>query len=75
MGLPCTEGNMIRFLVSVDRLTKSTHFILVKATYSAEEYAKLYLEEMVRMHGDFCLSFLIGFPNLLLIFGKHSKLG
>ncbi|WMV13915.1 hypothetical protein MTR67_007300 [Solanum verrucosum] len=34
-----------------DRMTKSAHFIPVKVSYSAEDYAKLYLREMVRLHG------------------------
>ena len=37
--------------VIVDRLIKASHFIPIKATYSAVEYAKLYLNEIVRMHG------------------------
>ena len=37
--------------VIVDRLTKSAHFILVKVTYNAEKLAKLYISEIVRLHG------------------------
>ncbi|XP_069147133.1 uncharacterized protein [Solanum lycopersicum] len=33
------------------RLTKSAHFILVKMTYNAEKLAKLYISEIVRLHG------------------------
>ena len=33
------------------RLTKHAQFIPVKSTYSAEEYAKLYLEKIVSLHG------------------------
>ena len=36
--------------VIVYRMTKSANFIQVKATYSAEEYAKVYLKEIVRFH-------------------------
>ena len=32
-------------------MTKSSHFLAVKTTYSAEDYAKLYLTEIVRLHG------------------------
>ena len=35
----------------VDRLTKSAHFIPVKVTYSAEKLAKIYISEIVRLHG------------------------
>ncbi|WMV50031.1 hypothetical protein MTR67_043416 [Solanum verrucosum] len=32
-------------------MTKSAHFIPVKVSYSVEDYAKLYLREMVRLNG------------------------
>ncbi|WMV07518.1 hypothetical protein MTR67_000903, partial [Solanum verrucosum] len=32
--------------VIVDRMTKSAHFLSVKTTYSAEDYAKLYIQEV-----------------------------
>ena len=37
--------------VIVDRMTKSTHFFPLKTTYSTEDYAKLYLQFLVRLHG------------------------
>ena len=37
--------------VVVDRLTKSSHFIPVKVTYNTEKLAKLYISEVVRLHG------------------------
>ena len=37
--------------VIVDRMTKSAHFLPVKTTYSTEDYAKLYLQEVVRLNG------------------------
>ena len=37
-------------LVIVDRVTKSTHFLAIKTTDSAEDYAKLYINEIVRLH-------------------------
>ena len=35
----------------VDRLTKLTHFLLVKATYSIAKLAKLYVKYIVCLHG------------------------
>ena len=35
----------------VDRVTKSSRFLAVKTTDSAEDYAKLYINEIVRLHG------------------------
>ena len=34
----------------VDRLTKSAHFLLVKATYSVAKLAKLYVKHIVCLH-------------------------
>ncbi|XP_075099276.1 uncharacterized protein LOC142176106 [Nicotiana tabacum] len=41
--------------VIVDRLTKSAHFLPVRTTDSAEDYAKLYIHEIVRLHGSIIL--------------------
>ena len=35
----------------VDRLTKSTHFLAIKVGLSLERLAKLYVNEIVRLHG------------------------
>ena len=37
--------------VIVDRMTKSAHFLPVKATDPMRKLAKLYLKEIVRLHG------------------------
>ena len=37
--------------VIVDRLTKSTHFLVTRARDSLEMLARLYLNEVVRLHG------------------------
>ena len=51
VGLPKTMGKFDSIWVIVDRLTKSAHFIPVKVTYNAEKLAKLYISEVVRLHG------------------------
>ena len=51
VGLQKTLGKFDSIWVIVDRLTKSAHFILVKVTYNAEKLAKLYISEIVRLHG------------------------
>ncbi|CAM8974554.1 unnamed protein product [Rhodiola kirilowii] len=38
-------------MVIVDRQTKTAHFIPVKTSYSSEHYARLYIDEIVRLHG------------------------
>jgi len=35
----------------VDRMTKSTNVLPIKTTHSAKNYAKLYIQEVVRLHG------------------------
>ena len=37
--------------VVVDRLTKSTHFLPVRTEYSLDKLKKLYIREIVRLHG------------------------
>ena len=50
-GLPRTGRQHDSIWVIVYRMTKSSQFFAVKATYSAEDYAKLYLIEIVKLHG------------------------
>ena len=51
VGLPKIMSKYDSIWVIVDRLTKSAHFIPVKVTYNAEKLAKLYISEVVRLHG------------------------
>jgi hypothetical protein len=51
VGLPRTQTSHDAIWVIVDRLTKTAHFILVKVKYSMEKLIKLYLHEIVRLHG------------------------
>ncbi|WMV37795.1 hypothetical protein MTR67_031180 [Solanum verrucosum] len=51
VGLPRNRQQHDSIWVIVDRMTKSAHFIPVKASYSVEDNAKLYLREMVKLHG------------------------
>ena len=51
VGLPKTLGKYDSIWVIVDRLTKFAHFIPVKMTYNAEKLAKIYISEIVRLHG------------------------
>ena len=37
--------------VIVDRLTKSAHFLAVRMTSTLEEFCRLYIREIVRLHG------------------------
>ena len=37
--------------VIVDRLMKSTHFLVVRMTFTLERFCRLYIREIVRLHG------------------------
>jgi hypothetical protein len=50
-GLPTTPPGNDSIWVIVDRLTKSAHFIPVKSKFSLERLAKLYVKEIVSLHG------------------------
>ena len=51
VGLPKTLKGQNAIWVIVDRLTKSAHFLAIKVTDSLEKLAKLYIDEIVRLHG------------------------
>ena len=48
---PTTTSGYDSIWVIVDRLTKSAHFIPVRVKYTAEKLAKLYISQIVRLHG------------------------
>ena len=50
-GLPRTQRQHDAIWVIVDRLTKSAHFLPVNVEDSLEKLAKLYVDEIVRLHG------------------------
>ena len=49
--LPRTQRQHDAIWVIVDRLTKSAHFLPINVEDSLEKLAKLYLDEIVRLHG------------------------
>lgn len=50
VGLPRTVGQYDSIWVIVGRYTKSAHFLLVRTSYTVEQYAELYVKEIVRIH-------------------------
>ena len=48
--LPRTSRKHDAVWVIVDRLTKSTHFLVVLMTFTLEEFYKLYIRKIVRFH-------------------------
>ena len=57
----------------VDRLTKSTNFIPVKSTYSTEDYAKIFLDEIMCRRGIPLSIISDRGANSRLDFGGHSR--
>ena len=51
MGLPRTRRGHDAIWVIVDRLTKSAHFLAMRATDTLSQLANLYIREIVRLHG------------------------
>ncbi|XP_060190788.1 protein MAINTENANCE OF MERISTEMS-like [Lycium barbarum] len=46
-----TLGKFDSVWVIVDRLTKSAHFIPVQTTYTSDKLSKIYIREILRLHG------------------------
>jgi hypothetical protein len=51
VGLLLTARKKDSIWVIVDRLTKTAHFIAVHTTYSVQQYAESYMDQIVRLHG------------------------
>jgi hypothetical protein len=51
VGLPLTARKKYSIRVIVDRLTKTAHFIAVHTTYSVQQYAEIYVDQIVHLHG------------------------
>lgn len=51
VGLPRSNRGSDSIWVIVDRLTKSAHFVPVKTTYSAPTLARIFIRDIVRLHG------------------------
>ena len=49
--LPRTQQRHDAVWVIVDRLTKSAHFLALRMTFALERFYRLYIREIVRLHG------------------------
>ena len=49
--LPRTQQKHDAIWVIVDQLTKSAHFLVVRMTFALERFCRLYIREIVRLHG------------------------
>jgi hypothetical protein len=51
VSFPLTARKKDSIWVIVDRLTKTAHFMAVHTTYSVQQYADLYMDQIVSLHG------------------------
>ena len=63
VGLPRTARQHDAIWVIVDRLTKSSHFLPIRQSQNVESLARLYVQEIVKLHG---------IPRSIL-FGRDSR--
>ena len=50
-GLPTVLGGYNSIMLVVDMLTKVSHLIPVKVSYSALDIARIFIKEIFRLHG------------------------
>ena len=73
--LPRTQKQHESIWTVVDSMTKSTHFIPVKSSYSAEDYARILIDDIgfaMVLHYE---TYWIGVHYSNLRFGGHYKKG
>jgi len=51
MGLPRSTRGYDSIWVIVDRLTKSAYFLPIKKTYPLNRFERIYIEEIMKLHG------------------------
>ena len=51
MGLPLTASRRNAIWVIVDRLTKTAHFVAIHDLWEIDKLAKIYVKEVVKLHG------------------------
>ena len=59
--------------VIVDRLTKSAHFLAVRMTFTLEEFYRVYICEIVRLHGVLVSIISDRDPRLWHTFGRVCR--
>jgi hypothetical protein len=51
VGFPFTSHRHNAILVIVDKLTNSAHFILIRDTYDVTDVARVFLSDVICLHG------------------------
>ena len=71
--LPWTSRAHDTVWVIMDRLTKSVDFLAVQMTFTLEEFCKLYVREIVRLHGVRVSIVLYRDPRFTTHFGESFQ--
>lgn len=71
--LPPTCRQNYSITVLVDRLTKSTHIIPINSTYTADDYSRIYTDEIMSLNGILLSIISYRLLNSLLVFGSLLK--
>ena len=50
-GLPMNWMQHDSIMVVLDKLTKEAHFISVKSTHKTDDIAKIFMKEILKLHG------------------------
>ena len=72
-GFPLTQKKHDYVWIIVDKLTKSTHFLPVRLDYSMDRLAKLYVNEIVKLHGILISIVSNNDPRFTLRFWKELQ--
>ena len=71
--LPRTQKGHNAIWIIVDLLIKSAHFLPISMKYSLKKMAKLYLNEIIRLHGIPVSIVSDQDPSFVSNFGKRCK--
>ena len=71
--LPRTPRRHDAVWVIVDRLTKSAHFLALQMTFTLEEFCRLYIREIVQLHGVLVSIVLDRDPKFTAYFWKSFQ--
>jgi hypothetical protein len=73
VGFPLTARRHDSILLVVDTLAKSANFILVRTTYQAPDIARVFMSEILTLHGGLRGLYPIEYQCLQDDFGLVSK--
>jgi hypothetical protein len=73
VGLLLTSHKHNDILVIVDKLTKSAHFIPVRDTYDVTDVVRVFVSEVIHLHGIPKKIIQIGTPDSLIGFAQDCS--